>query len=115
MGAYYYFGLGFDKSDSIKYVSATDEAGTGIVETSKTIAPIQFGHWYKCRVEFVFPPDGDVVTPRRVNYYVDGKNVGSLTTSNYPSRFDMWLALRDGAGAKGPKPYYIDDLMLYYR
>lgn len=115
MGAYYYFGLGFGKSDSIKYVCATDETGTGLVETSKTIAPIQFGHWYKCRVEFEFPPSGDAATPKRVNYYVDGKKVASETTNDYPSRFDMWLAIRDGAGAQGPKPYYIDDLMLYYR
>ena len=115
MGAYYYFGLGFDKSDSIKYVYATDETGAGLFETSKTIAPIQFGHWYKCRVEFEFPPDGNTAAQKRANWYVDGKKIASLTTTDYPSRFDMWLALRDGAGAQGQKPYYIDDLMLYYR
>jgi hypothetical protein len=40
--------------------------------------------------------------------------VASLT-NDYPTRFDMWLALRDRDGVQGPKPSYIDGLMLYYR
>jgi hypothetical protein len=100
----YFLGIGFDKSDSIKILwSSNAVAG----QEKKNIAPITFGKWYKCTVEYN-------IINFTATYYIDGKAVGthlmpSLSTFGY----NMFVVYRDGAGQDGPASYYFNDLTLY--
>jgi hypothetical protein len=100
----YYVGMGFDKSDSIK-ILWTSNAVSG--QESKNVAPISFGKWYKCTVEYD-------ITNYTATYYLDGKAVGthempSVSTFGY----NMFVVYRDAKGQDGTAPYYFNDFTLY--
>lgn len=100
----YYVGIGFDKSDSIKMLW-TSNAVAG--QEQKNIAPINFGKWYKCTIEYN-------IINFTATYYLDGKVVGthvmpSLSTFGY----NMFVVYRDGLGQDGLAPYYFNDFTLY--
>ena len=100
----YYVGIGFDKSDSIK-ILWTSNAVAG--QENQNIAPITFGKWYKCTVEY------NLFT-YTAKYYIDDKLVGThvmpaLSTFGY----NMFVVYRDDKGQDGPAPYYFNDFTLY--
>jgi hypothetical protein len=103
-GSAYHLGIGFDKSDSIKIVwSASDVSA----QEDKNIAPIQFGKWYKCTIEYN-------TTTKTATYFIDNKAVGtnimpSATTFGY----NMFVVYRDAKGLDGAAPYYFNDFTLY--
>lgn len=100
----YHLGIGFDKSDSIKFLWSTREVAA---QEDKNIAPIQFGKWYKCTIEYN-------TTNQTATYYIDNKFVG---TNSMPSEstfgFNMFVVYRDAKGLDGEAPYYFNDFTLY--
>jgi hypothetical protein len=101
------FGLGFDKSDSVKvgYYDLWDMNP----QSDSMLAPIRYNRWYKCAVEVDF-------TAQKITWKLDDAVVKtqSLPTSDM-NGFDEILVLRGMDGADGPKPYYADDIVLYTR
>ncbi len=100
----YYVGMGFDKSDSIKILWTHNAVAA---QESKNVAPITFGKWYKCTVEYN-------VINYTASYYLDGKFVGthvmpSVSTFGY----NMFVVYRDAKGQDGMAPYYFNDFTLY--
>lgn len=107
------FGIGFDVRDSIKvtnydaYVGRTDNMCGAIIP----------GHWYKCKIEIDF-------TNKKTAYYIDDKkiNEGTLPTIEMYG-IDRLLIFRGQEYltsdqdvipcSEGPKPYYIDNIVLY--
>jgi hypothetical protein len=104
------FGIGFDKSDSIKTVYYDTYLGLS-PEFDSTIAPIQPGHWYKCAVEVNLDA---AASPTAITWYIDG---AKIQTRPLPTQelygIDRLLVFRGIGGAEGPKPYYADDIVLY--
>jgi hypothetical protein len=109
------FGIGFDPSDSVK-CKFYDMLGD--VTVSDTIlGPIQLNHWYKFVVEVDF-------TTRKVTYSIDDAVVvvKDLPSSDM-AHIDRLLVFRGEYVErpnyvtinclKGPKPYYVDDIVLY--
>jgi hypothetical protein len=101
-----YVGMGFDALDSVKYVYSVDMTTN---EQSKNVAQMQLHHWYKCSTEFDF-------TDTTVAYYLDNALVGHIhfqPTNIQAIVFDMFVIYRNGSGANGPAPYYLNDLTIY--
>lgn len=98
----YYVGMGFDKSDSIKYLWSTLNV---LNQQNKNISPITFGKWYKCTVEYNF-------ISSMATYYIDNKAVGTQAVSGVFS-LNMFVAYRDALGQDGPAPYYLNNLTIY--
>ena len=113
----YFFGMGFDKSDSIKYVSGADSmSSTDAIFSAdstkyraKNIAPIQLNRWYKCNAELTF-------ADTTVTYYLDNVKVGQVKwhfTIIQAISIDMYVVYRNGSGASGPASYYLNDVTIY--
>ena len=104
-GLFTIFGMGIDKSDSLKYVY--EKAPNDIANESKTFAALKFFKWYKCKIEYNY-------SDTTLTYYVDDAVVG---TRNAPSPMSLqrFVVMRDGLGAQGPAGYYIDDVTIYKR
>lgn len=101
------FGLGFDKSDSVKCVFYNLDDFTP--QQDSLLAPIQFNHWYKCVVEIDF-------TANSVAYYLDDVLVKNMVLSfdlKTMYGIDRLLVFRGLEGADGPQPYYADDIVVY--
>jgi hypothetical protein len=101
-----YVGMGFDASDSVKYVYSVDQVAN---QQSKSVAQIQLHHWYKCSTEFTF-------ADTTVAYYLDDVLVGHIpfqSTKIEAISYDMFVVYRNGSGANGPAPYYLNDLTIY--
>jgi hypothetical protein len=104
-GPGYYLGIGFDPSDSIKIQWDTTEVAA--TQAKKNIAPIQFGKWYKCTIEYN-------ATNWTATYYIDGKSVGThLMPSASTLGYNMFVVYRDALGQEGTAPYYFNDFTLY--
>jgi hypothetical protein len=100
----YHLGIGFDKSDSIKIVWST---GDVTAQRDKNIAPIQFGAWYKCTIEYN-------TTNQTATYYIDNKEVGTnIMPSTSTTGFNMFVVYRDASGQDGTAGYYFNDVTLY--
>jgi hypothetical protein len=105
------FGIGFDKSDSIKTM-LYDTWGGLTPESDSMLGPIQVNHWYKCNIEL------DLGTTWTATWMLDGEVVKTrpLPTQEM-SRVDRVLVFRgaeDGnMGAEGVKQCYADDIVLY--
>jgi hypothetical protein len=102
----WYCGMGFDKSDSVKYVYSTELT---VNEQSKNVAAIQFNHWYKCAIEFRF-------SDTTATYWLDGARVGEqklVFTKIVPIGYDMFVVYRNAAGANGPAKYYLNDWAVF--
>jgi len=108
------FGIGFDIFDSIKATHYDADGG----RTDKMVEPIKLNYWYKCKIEINF-------NDSTATYYIDGNMVDQ---GKLPSRemygIDKMLIFRGPLAQKGdeypecqegPKPYYIDDIVLYTR
>ena len=101
------FGLGFDKSDSIKCVFYNLDDMTP--QQDSLLAPIQLNHWYKCVVEINFAANS-------VAYYLDDVLVKNMALSfdlKTMYGIDRLLVFRGMEGAEGSKPYYADDIVVY--
>lgn len=101
-----YVGMGFDASDSVKYVYSDSMVAN---EQSKNVAQMQLNHWYKCSTEFDF-------ADTTIAYYLDGTLVGHIPFQPRKIEaiaFDMFVIYRNGSGANGPVPYYCNDLTIY--
>jgi hypothetical protein len=98
----YYVGMGFDKSDSVKYVYSTALVAG---EEKSDISAMQFNKWYRCTVEFRFQD-------MTATYYLDGVKVGTYSLPG-TFGFNMLIVYRDGNGQNGMAPYYLNDLTLY--
>jgi hypothetical protein len=100
------FGLGFDKSDSVKCVLYNMDDFTP--QQDSLLSPIQFNHWYKCVVEINFATN-------MVTYYLDDAVVKRMSFPALATMYgiDRLLVFRGIDGAEGPKPYYADDIVLY--
>ena len=101
-----YVGMGFDASDSVKYVYSVNMVAN---EQSKNVAKIQLKHWYKCSTEFTF-------ADTTVAYYLDDVLVGHIpfqSTKIETIAYDMFVVYRNGSGANGPASYYLNDLTIY--
>ena len=105
------FGIGFDVRDSIK--STNYDFFTG--RTDKMWGAIQPDYWYKCNVEIDF-------TTKKAAYYIDNQKVdeGNLPTAEMYGidrllifRGEMTLDERGISCSEGPKPCYIDNIVLY--
>jgi hypothetical protein len=103
----WHVGIGFDATDSVKYVYGDSVgASTG---TSLNVSPIQLNHWYKCSVEFTFADTTAV-------FYLDDVKMGEVRFSiiGYQSLgYNFFAVYRNGLGADGPVPYYLNDLTIY--
>jgi len=100
----YHLGIGFDKSDSIKILWSTNNVAA---QEDKNIAPIQFGKWYTCTIEYT-------TTNHTATYYIDNKAVGTtIMPSSSTSGFNMFVVYRDALGRDGAAPYYFNDITLY--
>jgi hypothetical protein len=105
------FGIGFDKSDSIKTM-LYDTWGGLTPESDSMLAPIQLTHWYKCNIEL------DLGKTWTATWSLDGVVVQtkSLPTQEM-SRVDRVLVFRGAEpgnmGAEGVKQCYADDIILY--
>jgi hypothetical protein len=105
------FGIFFDPSDSIK---CTIFNTWPAVNTQTMIAPIQAGHWYKCKIEVN-------MTDSTASYYLDDtlKHTELIATSIGLMGIDRVLVFRGMYGnnfsssSEGTKPYYIDDIVWY--
>lgn len=102
------FGLGFDKTDSVKCTYYDSYTG----QNDKMLSAIQANRWYKCDVEVDF-------TAKTAAYFLDGakvRTVGLPTQEMYG--IDRVLVFRgmglvDLPNAEGPKPYFADDIVFY--
>lgn len=65
----YYVGIGFDKSDSIKILWTSNAVAA---QENQNVAPITFGKWYKCTVEYN-------ILNYTATYYLDNKVVGKTS------------------------------------
>lgn len=113
----YFFGMGFDKSDSIKYVSGTDSISCiDAIYTadttkykSKNVTPILLNRWYKCNAELTFADS-------MVTFYLDNVKVGQAKwhfTIIQAISIDMYVVYRNASGANGPASYYLSDVTIY--
>src|SRR5512133_971516 len=91
----YHLGIGFDKSDSIRILWSTGDVAA---EEDKNIAPIEFGKWYTCTIEYN-------TINRTATYYIDNKVVGTNVMPSSTSGFNMFVVYRDASGRDGPAPY----------
>lgn len=101
-GSAYHLGIGFDTSDSIKILWSTGDVAA---QEDKNIAPIQFGKWYKCTIEYN-------ITNQTATYFVDNKVVGTNIMPS-TSGYNMFVVYRDDKGQDGMAPYYFNDFTLY--
>jgi hypothetical protein len=100
----YYMGIGFDKSDSIKILWSHNTVAN---QESQNIAPIVFGKWYKCTVEYK-------ATNYTATYYIDNKVIGTHVMPNSCSfGYNQFIVYRDGKGQNGNASYYFNDFTLY--
>ena len=101
------FGLGFDKSDSVKCVYY--DSYNMFPENDSSDRPYSAaGDWYKCDVEIDF-------TGKTITWYLDGI---LLMTRPVPTTEMTGVDLRcsySGAwtAPEGPKPYFADDIVVY--
>lgn len=99
------FGIGFDSSGYIKTVMYDMFSG----ENDSLISAIQYGHWYKCVVEFNW-------TAATITFSIDGNKVRTMGLPTQDMMgIDRLLVFRgiDGSMSEGPKQYYADDIVLY--
>lgn len=100
----YHLGIGFDKSDSIKILWSTGDVAS---QEDKNIAPIQFGKWYTCTIEYN-------TTNQTATYYIDKKAIGTnIMPSSITTGFNMFVVYRDASGQDGAAGYYFNDVTLY--
>lgn len=103
-GSAYRLGIGFDKSDSVKFCWSTSDV---TAQNDNNLAPIQFGKWYKCTIEYN-------TINKTATYYLDNKLVGTnVMPSATTSGFNMFVIYRDAKGRDGAAPYYFNDFTLY--
>lgn len=108
-GPAYFLGIGFDKSDSIKILWDTNGVATNDVATdqeNKNIAPIIFGKWYKCTIEYN-------TINWTATYFIDDKVVGTHLMPSSMVGYNMFVVYRDALGQDGPAPYYFNDFTLF--
>jgi len=100
----WYVGMGFDKSDSVKYVYSTDLVRN---QQNQDICPMQFNKWYKCRIEYSF-------ATTTAKFYLDETEVGThVFSAGTIFGYDMFVVYRDSAGAQGAAQYYLNDYTVY--
>jgi hypothetical protein len=100
----YHLGIGFDKSDSIKILWSTTDVAA---QVDKNIAPIQFGKWYTCTIEYN-------TANQTATYYIDKKAIGTnIMPSTSTSGYNMFVVYRDASGRDGTAPYYFNDVTFY--
>jgi hypothetical protein len=101
-------GMGIDKSDSLWLTFQkwdNPQADSDLVH--KNFAALKFNKWYKCAIEYDF-------TLEKVTYLLDGQIVYTRSAPGFRV-LDMFITMRDGFGAQGPKDYFIDDVTIYKR
>ena len=104
-GLFTIFGLGIDKSDSLKYVF--ENAPLDPMNEQKNFAPLKLNKWYKCKIEYNY-------TDTTLTYFVDNAEVYSRGVPN-PMTLQVFIVMRDDLGAQGPAGYYVDDVAVYKR
>jgi hypothetical protein len=104
-GLYTVFGMGIDRSDSLKYVF--ENAPLDPMNEQKNFAPLTLSKWYKCKIEYNF-------TDTTLTYSVDDSVVYQRGVPN-PMGLQIFVAMRDSLGAQGPSGYYMDNVSIYKR
>jgi hypothetical protein len=104
-GLFAILGLGIGKSDSLQYIYEIQPVDS--TNEHKNFAPVQFNHWYHCRVECSF-------TDTIVTYSVDDVVVKTIKMP-FMSNLGMFVTMRDDSGSQGTKDYYFDDVTVYKR
>jgi hypothetical protein len=99
------FGMGIDKSDSLKYICYDYLNG---INEYINFAPLTLNKWYKCKIEYDY-------SDTTLTYFLDNDTVYTRTTPSTITSFQTFVAIRDGLGAQGPSGYYIDDVIIYKR
>lgn len=104
-GLFTVFGMGIDKSDSLKYVF--ENAPLDPMNEQKNFAPLTLNKWYKCKIEYNF-------TDTTLTYTVDKDTVYQRGVPN-PMGLQIFVVMRDSLGAQGPSGCYIDNVNVYKR
>lgn len=104
----FYFGIGFGANDSIMRVNNIGTYGSGTDERRNLMA-IATGKWYLCKIEYAFSTE-------LASCWIDSTLVDTVTLpSSIYYGFDRLIVYRDGNGANGPAPYYLNDVAVYKR
>jgi hypothetical protein len=108
-GIFTILAMGFDKSDSLKYIYENVPGGnTGDeINEYRNFAPLETNKWYKFKVEYNY-------TDTTFTFSLNDEIVRQRNAPN-PMTLQHFCAMRDGLGAQGPSGYYIDDIIVYKR
>jgi hypothetical protein len=100
-----FFGIGVDKSDSLKYIY--EDLLNGEVKEHKNFAALQLNKWYKCKIEYDY-------SDTTLTYFLDDAIIRKKPVPN-PMTLQVFVAIRDSLGANGSSGYYLDDVKVYKR
>jgi hypothetical protein len=99
------YGMGIDKSDSLKYICYDYLSG---INEYINFALLTLNKWYKCKIEYNY-------ADTTLTYFLDNDTIYTRTTPSTLTPFQTFVVIRDGLGAQGPSGYYIDDVTIYKR